>query len=81
MLVQIDHVINHMFLANHNKTQTRICNFYIFNIYSVLIVIYILFFHYELKKVVEVTYNCKNVKGNNETGAIRKKIIFDFFFN
>ena len=25
--VQIDHIINHMFLANHSKIQMIICNF------------------------------------------------------
>ena len=30
MLVQIYHVINHMFLDNHTKIQIIICNLYIF---------------------------------------------------
>ena len=32
--VQINHVINHMFLANRNKIQIIMCNFYIFNVNS-----------------------------------------------
>ena len=30
--VQIDHVINHIFFANHNKIQMTICILYYFNI-------------------------------------------------
>ena len=33
-LVQIDHVIIHMFLVNYKKIQIIICNFYILNVYS-----------------------------------------------
>ena len=66
--VQIDHVINHMFLANHNKIQIILCNLYIFNItqcnckiqphkWLIVIFIYNLLSYFDLKRVVEVTYN------------------------